>query len=58
MTVTEAFIPTQASTVTADMTRTVIVGCASVAAKFMFGQDQRTLRIMVVSILSLEMPVD
>jgi len=53
LTVTKAMILT--GTVTEDMTNTLLL---QVGPKFIFGQGHRTLTILVVSILSLEVPVD
>jgi hypothetical protein len=41
-----------------NMTNTLLLQAVLVGTKFMFVQEHRTLGILVVSILSLEVPVD
>jgi hypothetical protein len=41
-----------------DMIKTLVLWAIQAGAKFMFGQDHRTLGILVVSILSLKASVD
>jgi hypothetical protein len=53
LTVTKTVTATQTLTPTEDTTKTA----AAMRAKFMFGQGHRTVGILAVSILSLEIPV-
>jgi len=56
--VTETLILTQMLTSTADMTKALLLQPVQMGASFMFCQDYRTLEILVVSIISLEVPED
>jgi hypothetical protein len=56
--VTKTLILTYTSTLTMDMAKTLLLCAVQVGAKFMFSQDSRILGILVLTILSLEVPVD
>jgi len=49
---------TKTLTPTAEVTKTLLLQAVQVRAKSMFGQDHRTLGILVMSIPSLEAPVE
>jgi len=56
-TVTKTLIPTWTLTLTEDMAESLLL-LLKVGGKCIFGQGHKTLGILVVSILSLEVPVN